>query len=679
MRVHVMQYRMTPEQADILQYYLQEREGIRKATVHERTMDATIYYEDGCREDAVRALAGFQYETCQVSVPEHTGRMLRREFEDKMFGLVAGRLITRFLLPEPISMIYTVIRSVPFILRGLKTLFSGKLEVPVLDATSITVSMLHGDFGTAGDIMFLLNIGALLEDWTHRKSVDDLAQRMYLNVDKVWLKSGESEVLVPVNKVQPGDEIIVRTGNVIPLDGVVVSGEASVNQASMTGESLPVHKQKGGYVYAGTVLEEGEITVQVKNAMGFGRYDKIVRMIEDSEKLKSESASRAEHLADKLVPWSLGFTALCWLLTRNVMKTLSILMVDYSCALKLAMPISVMSAMRECSDHQINVKGGKFLEAVSEADTIVFDKTGTLTYATPRVKDIITFDGRSKTEMLRLAACLEEHFPHSIANAVVEEARKRGISHKEMHAKVEYVIAHGIASSVNDERVVIGSRHFVLEDEHCTFPEKCEEQFEERFGECSLLYVAIGGRLAAVICIEDPVRQEAAGVVEELHRLGIDKVVMMTGDSDRNAKAVASRIGIDEYFSEVLPEDKAEFVKAEHAKGRKVIMIGDGVNDSPALSEADAGVAVSAGAAIAREIADITISSSDLYELVTLRRISDALVKRINRNYRKIMVFNTLLIILGVTGVMMPGTTAALHNMSTVAIALSSMTDLLDK
>ncbi len=672
-----MQYRMTPGQADILQYYLQDIAGIDRVTVHERTADAIIFYNKGCRETVIRSLAEFQYETCAVSVPEHTGRELQRDFEDKLFFLIVRRCITRFILPAPISMIVTAIKAVPFIFRGIRTLAQKKLEVPVLDATSITVAMLHGDFNTAGDIMFLLNIGALLEDWTHKKSVDDLAQRMYLNVDKVWMKSGGTEVLMPVDKIRPGDEIVVRTGNVIPLDGVVTSGEASINQASMTGESLPVHRTEGGFVYAGTVMEDGEITIRVKNALGTGRYDKIVSMIEDSEKLKSASESRAEHLADKLVPWSLGGTLLTWALTRNVQRTLSILMVDYSCALKLAMPIAVMSAMRECSDRHIEVKGGKFLEAVSDAKTIVFDKTGTLTYATPRVRKLVVFDGNDETEMLRLAACLEEHFPHSIANAVVEEAKRRGISHEEKHAKVEYVVAHGIVSSIDGERVVIGSHHFVLEDEKCVIPENGQEIYDALPDECSLLYMAIGGRLACVICIEDPVREEAPAVVRELHRLGIDKVVMMTGDSERTARAVAAKIGVDEYHAEVLPEDKAAFVKHEHELGRKVIMIGDGINDSPALSEADAGVAISAGAAIAKEISDITISAADLRELIDLRKVADALMKRISSNYRIILSFNSFLILMGVTGVMLPATTALLHNMSTIVIGLKSMTNLL--
>ena len=678
MRVHVMQSRMTPGQADLLQYFLQGISGIDRAVVHERTMNVILFYLPGRRDEAVKALAEFRYETCTVSVPENTGRVLQREFEDRLFFLIARRCVTALILPEPISMIVTAVRSVPFLIRGFRCLAKGKLEVPVLDATSIAVSMLNGDFDTAGNIMFLLGIGSLLEDWTHRKSVDDLAQRMALHVDRVWMKTGNSETLVPVNQVEPGDEIVVRTGGVIPLDGVVDSGEASVNQASMTGESMPVCRTQGGYVYAGTVVEEGEITVTVKLRSGNGRYDRIVGMIEESEKLKSASVSRAEHLADRLVPWSLGGTILTWLLTKNVQRTLSVLMVDYSCALKLAMPISVMSAMREASEHKIDVKGGKFLEAVSEAKTIIFDKTGTLTHATPHVREVVTFDGNDETEMLQLAACLEEHFPHPIANAVVQEAKKRGLDHAERHTKVEYVVAHGIASTIDGRRVVIGSRHFVMEDEHSVVPRSGRMDYNHLPEECSLLYMAIGGRLSAVLCIEDPIRAEAAEVVRGLHKLGIDKVVMMTGDSERTAKAVAAQVGVDAYQAEVLPEDKAALIREEHKKGRKAIMVGDGINDSPAISEADAGVAVAAGAAIAREIADITISASDLREILVLRELSDALTKRINQNYRTILGFNTLLILLGVTGIMMPTTAALLHNASTLTIALRSMTDLLE-
>lgn len=676
LRIRATQYRMTHEQADKLEYYLRSLEGVTKAVVYERTCDAVIWFEGG-RDAIVTALSVYDQERTAVEVPEHTGRALRAEYEDKLFFLTAQRLITQFVLPSPLSAAVTAVKSVRYIYRGVRCLLQGKLEVPVLDATSIGVSMLRGDYSTAGTIMFLLGLGELLEEWTHRKSVDDLAQRMYLNVDKVWMKSGGEEVLVKVSDVQPGDVVVVRAGNVIPLDGIVTSGEPSVNQASMTGESVPVHKQPGGYVYAGTVVEEGECEITVKSALGSGRYDRIVGMIEESEKLKSATESRAAHLADSLVPWSLGGTALLWLLTRDVTRTLSILMVDFSCALKLAMPLSVLSAMRECGEHHIDVKGGKFLEAVADADTIVFDKTGTLTKASPHVARVIAFGGHDEQEMLRLAACLEEHFPHSIANAVVQEARERGLSHAEKHAKVEYIVAHGIASAIDGERVLIGSWHFIFEDERCTVRQEDQALFDSLPQEYSFLYLALGGELAAVILIEDPIREEAPAVVRALHRLGLSKVVMMTGDSHRTAAAVAERVGVDEFHAEVLPEDKAAFVRAEHERGRKVIMIGDGINDSPALSEADVGVAVESGAAIAREVADITVSGDDLYGLVTLRRIACALMDRIQNNYRIIMGFNGSLIALGALGVLAPTTSALLHNASTLAISMHSMTDVL--
>ena len=666
MRVHAMQYRMTPGQADILQYYLQDIAGIDRVTVHERTADAIIFYNKGCRETVIRSLAEFQYETCAVSVPEHTGRELQRDFEDKLFFLVARRAACIFVLPPVIRNLVCLTRAAHYIGEGLHCLRKGKLEVPVLDATTISVSILRGSWSTAGSVMFLLDAGSLLEDWTHKKSVDDLARRMYINVDNAWVKteSGE-EILVPVSKIVPGDHVIVRTGSVIPLDGVVSAGEGAVNQASMTGESLPVRKEAGAYVYAGTVLEEGELEIDVRKALGTGRYDKIINMIEESEKLKSSTESRAAHLADSLVPWSLGGAALTWLLTRNAQRALSFLMVDFSCALKLAMPISVLSAMRECSDHHINVKGGKFLEAVSGADTIVFDKTGTLTRATPSVRD--------------LAACLEEHFPHSIANAVVREAAMRGLIHEERHTKVEYVVAHGIASSINGVRTLIGSYHFIFEDEKCTMPEDKADQ--ERFAalpdDCSLLYLSLDNKLAAVICIEDPIREEAVRAVKDLHHTGFTRVVMMTGDSRKTAAAVSERLDMDEFYAEVLPEDKAAFIRREHEAGRKVVMIGDGINDSPALSEADAGIAISAGAAIAREIADITISADDLRELVVLRKISNRLMDRIDNNYRRIMLFNGALIALGLFGVMPPASSALYHNISTIYFSLDSMKNLI--
>ncbi len=676
MRIRVLRYRMTMDQADKLEYFLRELPQVQKAQVNERTMDATIIFTSG-RDEIIRALSNFDFEETAVAVPDHSGRALAREYEDKMFFLIARRLITRFVLPAPLSLAYTTVRAAGYVVKGLKSLAHGRMDVPVLDATSISVSMLIGDAATAGSIMFMLDLGELLEEWTRKKSVDDLAQRMYLNVDKAWVKTGEGEVLMPINKIHAGDEIVVRTGNMIPLDGVISCGEASVNQASLTGESLPVFKKIGNPAYAGTVVEDGECTIRITKELGSGRYDKIITMIEDSEKLKSSTESRAYHLADGLVPWSLGATALIYLFTRNITRAMAILMVDFSCALKLAMPISVMSAMRESSDHHINVKGGKFLEAVADAKTIVFDKTGTLTFATPKVAEIVTFCGEDETEMLKLAACLEEHFPHSLANSVVEEAKARGISHEEEHAKVEYIVAHGIASTIRDERVCIGSHHFIFEDEGCIIPEEEKYRYREISDEYSKLFMSIGGRLKAVICIEDPIRPEVAEVVRQLHEVGIDKVVMMTGDGKKTAAAIAKKAGVDVFFGDVLPEDKANFIKEEHRKGRKVIMIGDGINDSPALSEADAGVAIAAGAAIAREVADITISAEDLHEVVVLKQIANALKQRIDSNYRGIMGFNSMLILLGVLGILQPATTAVLHNSSTILFGFHSMTNLL--
>jgi len=683
LRVRMAQRRMTMAQADRLHYYLSALPEVEKVTVSDRTMDATILFDKKnrqARENIITALSTFDYETTEVEVPEHTGRQLSRTYEDKFFFLVLGRAIRTFVLPGPVNRVYNLVRAAHYIGEGLRCLRRGRLEVPVLDATTITVSLLRGDHSTAGSVMFLLDAGALLEEWTHKKSVDDLAQRMYLNVDKAWVRTeaGE-EVLVSVRDVKPGDHVVVRTGNVIPLDGIVESGEGSVNQASMTGESLPVRKDGGAYVYAGTALEEGELEIRVEKALGSGRYDKIVSMIEDSEKLKSATESRAAHLADSLVPWSLGGTILTYVLTRNTTRALSFLMVDFSCALKLAMPITVLSAMRECSDHHIDVKGGKFLEAVAQADTIVFDKTGTLTKATPSVREVVTFGGREEAEMLRLAACLEEHFPHSIANAVVREAEKRKLQHAERHAKVEYVVAHGIASSIDGVRALIGSYHFIFEDEKCRIPDTEEDRarFEALPDDCSLLYLALGGTLAAVLCIEDPIRPEAVRVVDDLHTAGFSRVVMMTGDSRKTAAAVAARLGMDDFYAEVLPEDKAAFIRSEHEAGRKVVMIGDGINDSPALSEADAGIAISAGAAIAREIADITISADDLRELIVLRSISNALMARIDGNYRRIMTFNGALIALGLLGLMPSARAALLHNISTIYFSVDSMKNLL--
>lgn len=683
LRVRVLLKRMTGAQADRLHYYLLSREGVTKVAVSERTMDATILFDpkaDGVRNSLVSALASFDFAQSPVDVPDHTGRELNRDFEDKLFFLVARRAACMFVLPPMIRNLVCLTRAVHYLSEALKCLGKGRLEVPVLDATTISVSILRGNWSTAGSVMFLLDAGSLLEEWTHKKSVDDLARRMYINIDNAWVrKDGTGEVLIPVSRIEPGDHVVVRAGNVIPLDGEVTDGEGAVNQASMTGESLPVRKEAGAYVYAGTVLEEGELEVCVRKALGSGRYDKIIRMIEESEKLKSSTETRAAHLADSLVPWSLGGAAVIWFLTRNAQRALSFLMVDFSCALKLAMPISVLSAMRECSDHHINVKGGKFLEAVSAADTIVFDKTGTLTRATPSVRKVVPFGGRDENEMLRLAACLEEHFPHSIANAVVQEAAVRGLVHEEKHTKVEYVVAHGIASSINGVRALIGSFHFIFEDEQTAMPEEAAEKelFAALPDDCSLLYLSLDGKLAAVICIEDPIREEALRVVKDLHNAGFSRVVMMTGDSRRTAAAVSERLGMDEFYAEVLPEDKAAFIRREHDAGRKVVMIGDGINDSPALSEADAGVAIAAGAAIAREIADITISADDLQDLVVLRQISSRLMDRIGNNYRRIMLFNGGLIALGLFGVMPPASSALYHNISTIYFSLDSMKNLL--
>ena len=609
---------------------------------------------------------------------ENSGRELNNTYQEKLIGKIVFHYARRWILPYPIRICLTSIQSVKYLWKGLTTLAAGRIEVPVLDATAIGVSVLRSDFNTAGSIMFMLGIGELLEEWTHKKSVDDLARTMSLNVGKVWLVSGGQEVLVPTSQIKAGDKVVVHMGNIIPFDGVVAEGEAMVNQASLTGESVPVRKTVESTAYAGTVVEEGELTILVKEVGGSSRFEKIVKMIEDSEKLKSGAESKAEHLADKLVPYSLGGTILTYLLTRNVTKALSILMVDYSCALKLAMPISVLSAIREASLYNVTVKGGKYLEAVAEADTIVFDKTGTLTKAKPTVVDVVSFNGESTDELLRIAACLEEHFPHSMAKAVVDAATQKNLEHEEMHSKVEYIVAHGIASKINEKRAVIGSAHFVFEDENCVIPEGEQEKFDALPKEYSHLYLAIEGKLAAVICIEDPLREEASAVVQSLKRAGLSKVVMMTGDSERTAAAIAKRVGVDEYYSEVLPEDKASFVEREKAAGRKVIMIGDGINDSPALSAANVGIAISDGAEIAREIADITVSSDDLYQIVTLKLLSDSLMERIKKNYRRIVGFNSLLIVLGVTGVIQPTTSALLHNSSTLLIGLESMQNLLD-
>ena len=678
LRVHLHCGSMTLHQADVLEYYLRGIGGVTEVKVYDRTQDAVVLY-DAARGDVVSALASFSFPRAEAMglVPEHTSRALNREFEDKLAMTVMRRCISKLFLPVPVTTALTLFRSVKYIKEGLKALWHGRLSVAVLDATAVTVSLVRGDFSTAGSVMFMLRLGEILEEWTHKKSVADLAGAMSLNVDKVWLQVEDTEVLVPVSDVKEGDRVVVRTGGMIPLDGKVVSGEAMVNQSSMTGESMPVPKRPGSYVYAGTVAEEGECVICVDKASGGGRYDRIVHMIEESEKLKSTAEDKAARLADRLVPYTLGGTALTYLLTRNITKTLAVLMVDFSCALKLAIPIAVLSAMRESSGYHISVKGGRFLEAVAKADTIVFDKTGTLTYATPKVAQIVTFGGHSEPDMLRLAACLEEHYPHSMANAVVEEAKVRGLSHEEYHSQVQYVVAHGISSMVEGRKVLIGSAHFVFEDEGCRVPAGEEEKFDTLPEEYSHLYLCIAGELAAVICIFDPLRREARDAVQALHDCGIRKVVMMTGDNRRTAEAVARQVGVDAVFAEVLPEDKAAFIREEKAKGHTVIMVGDGVNDSPALSEADAGIAISTGAAIAREIADITIASEDLFELVTLRRLGEALMARIHRNYRFIVGFNFSLIVLGVAGVLPPTTSALLHNMSTLGISLKSMTDLL--
>lgn len=681
MRVHMEQYRMTYEQADTLLYVIHNHRNVTFVKVYDRTADAVIEYV-GDREQIIELLRHFHYESANVpqTVIKTSGRELNNSYQEKLIGSVVWHYSKKLLLPLPIRIALTIGRSVKYIGIGLKCLLQRKIEVPVLDATAITVSLITKDFSTASSIMFLLGIGELLEEWTHKKSVDDLARSMSLNVSKVWLRTPENqEILVESSKIEKGDKVVVHIGNVIPFDGEVLDGEAMVNQASLTGESVPVQRTVGNTVFAGTVVEEGEITIRVKEVEGNNRFDQIVTMIEESEKLKSELEGKAEHYADKLVPWTLGATGLTYLLTRNVTKAMSILMVDFCCALKLAMPISVLSAIREASLYNVTVKGGKFLEAVAEADTIVFDKTGTLTKAHPTVVDVVNFnDEYSSDDMLRVAACLEEHFPHSMAKAVVDAASKKGLSHEEMHTKVEYIVAHGIATSINGKRTVIGSYHFVFEDEKCVVPAGKETLFESLPLYYSHLYLAIEGKLSAVICIEDPLRDEAAAVVTSLKKAGISKVVMMTGDSERTASVIAKKVGVDEYYAEVLPEDKAAFVEREKAKGRKVIMIGDGINDSPALSAANVGIAISDGAEIAREIADITVGSDDLYQIVTLKYISNALMKRIKSNYRKIVGFNSGLIALGVAGVLPPTTTALLHNGSTILISVNSMKNLLE-
>ena len=680
MRVHVCNVRMTLHRADVLEAYLNHHDAIEKATVYERTGDVVLYYR-GRRADAVQALSRYKFDQPELDalVTTADSRKLNQEYQEKMCDLVAGHFFRKLFLPAPIRAAYTVWRSIAFVWKGVRCLLRRRLEVEVLDALSIGVSVLRGDFSTAGSVMFLLNLGSLLEEWTRKKSLDDLARSMALNVDKVWVRSQGTEVLLPLTKVQPGDEIVVRSGNMVPLDGTVIEGEAMVNQAALTGESMPVRKAKGATVYAGTVVEEGECVFLAKAAGGANRYDKIVAMIEESEKLKSSTENRALELADKLVPWCLAGTIVTYALTRNVTRAISILMVDFSCALKLSMPLAVLSAMRECGTAHITVKGGKYLEALAKADTIVFDKTGTLTRATPQVVDIIPFSNSEKDDVLRLAACLEEHFPHSMANAVVRAAREQGLAHEEMHSEVEYIVAHGIASRVGGERVVIGSYHFVFEDEHCIVPADEQEKFDRMPAEYSHLYMAASGQLVGVICIADPLRPEAASVLRQLHKLGIRNTVMTTGDSYRTAEAIARQVGVDQFFAEVLPEDKANFVQKAKAEGHTVVMIGDGINDSPALSAADVGIAINSGAAIAREIADVTIKADSLEELVTLKTIANALQHRVSSNYRFVLSFNSTLIALGALGILQPAASAMLHNLSTIGISLRSMTNLIQK
>ena len=678
MRIHLSSGRMSIRQADLFSFYLSSLPQVTAAKVYERTGDAVIVYR-GDRKELIDAVLRFRWddEALNELAPKNSSRSIGREYQEKLVGKILVKLFTRLFLPLPVRAAHTACTAVPFLFRGARCALRGKLAVDVLDAAAIGISMLRRDFGTASSVTFLLGIGEILEEWTHKKSVSDLAGRMSLNIEKVWQWEDGTETLVPISKIRVGDLVAVHIGSVIPVDGIVESGEAMVNQASMTGESMPVRKERDIYVYAGTAVEEGTILVRVRKTSGSSRYERIVSMIEESEKLKSKLEKKASRLADVLVPWSFGGTLLTWLLTRNVTRAVSILMVDFSCALKLSMPLAVLSAMREASSFQITVKGGGYLEAVAKADTIVFDKTGTLTKAKPVVAGIVPFEGRDPDEMLRIAACLEEHFPHSMANAVVSESVRRGLVHEEMHSKVEYIVAHGIASRIGNDRVIIGSSHFVFEDEKCVIPEGEEEKFHSLPPEYSHLYLAVAGRLAAVICIEDPLREEARGVIQKLKTLGISKVVMMTGDSERTARSIAARVGVDEYYSEVLPEDKAGYVETAKEEGHKVIMVGDGINDSPALSAADAGIAISEGAEIAREIADITISEDSMDRLVALKLISNALMRRVNGNYRFVIGFNLGLILLGVFGILPPAASALLHNTSTIALSLNSMTNLL--
>ena len=676
-RLKVQQKRMTLEQADLLEAWLQRKAWARQVTVHERTGCIILYYQ-GDRQAVLDEIRRFSWQEARerISLPVHSSRALNREFEEKLVGKIAIKAFCTLFLPPPVRIARILWHMVPFVRRGIHCLLRRRVQVELLDGLSITISALRRDFGTAGAVMFLLEVGELLEAWTRKKSMEDLARCMSLHVDRIWLRTSQGEVLVPVAQIQPGDAVVVRSGGVIPMDGIVLEGEVTVNQASLTGESLPVLKRPGGTVYAGTVVEEGECVLEVRQSSGQSRYDQIVHMIEHSEQMKSVSESKAEHLADKLVPYTFAGSILSFLLTRNVSRALSVLMVDFSCALKLAMPLAVLSTMREAGKAHITVKGGKFLEAVAAADTIVFDKTGTLTHACPKVAKIIPFGGRDEREMLRLAACLEEHFPHSMANAVVEEAKRQGLTHDEFHSKVEYLVAHGIASTVNGARVLIGSAHFVFEDEGCVIPEGEQARFDALPAEYSHLYLAAGGKLAAVICISDPLREEAGAVLSALRSMGIAKTVMLTGDSRRTAASIAAQLGVEDFRAEVLPADKAEFVAQLRKEGHTVLMVGDGINDSPALSEADAGIAISDGAALAREIADITIAADTLWELVELRRIAEALMRRIHSNYRFVIGFNGGLIALGIAGILPPAISATLHNLSTLGVSLRSMSPL---
>ena len=676
-RAQMVQPRMSLEQADLLECYLQELPQVTRAFVHERTRCAVVEYQ-GSQADILQALSQFSYQMEDLHPPLTSSRTLNRTYEEMLVGMVAAKAAATLFFPAPLLKAYTIWKAIPYLFRGARCLLRGQIYVEALDALSIGISLLRGDFTTASSVRFLLGLGELLEEWTHKKSVSDLAQCMSLNIDRVWLKTPQGDVLTPLSQIQTGDQVCVRLGGLIPLDGVITEGEVMVNQASLTGESIPVPKRAGMTVYAGTVVEEGECVLRVCSQSGSSRYDKIVAMIEQSESLKSEAENRAANLADRLVPYTLTGSLFTYLLTRNVSRALSVLMVDFSCALKLAMPLSVLSAMREASGYHVTVKGGKYLEAVALADMVVFDKTGTLTHACPVVAGVIPFGGQDEADMLRLAACLEEHFPHSMANAVVQAARERGLSHEKMHSEVEYIVAHGIASSVNDRRVIIGSAHFVFEDEHSTIPAEEQERYDSLPDQYSHLYLAIGGVLSAVICISDPLRPEARAVIQQLRGLGIQRAVMLTGDSERTAAAIAAEVGVDKYHAEILPADKAGFVEAERAKGHIVIMIGDGINDSPALSKANVGIAISDGAAIAREIADITIAADDLFELVNLRRIASRLTKRIRSNYRFVIGFNSFLIVLGALGILPPATSAMLHNLSTLGISLRSMTNLLE-